>query len=190
MQNTNAYVYICIVLYIYIYIHVELAESSTSCIYRRDIYRLIVSEEKVVCGVHFFFLVVGKSLKACLVALQSINHSINWSIVAVHSFKFACIVMKLSIVVFGNFVISLFRNMFHIFIWIIKWNTVWIELQSRTTDKFSPKAFRAMSQHKTKVFFQNQNKKEIKRKLKKSQKKEVNIEKNISKMINNYANAN
>lgn len=77
MQNTNAYVYICIVLYIYIYIHVELAESSTSCIYRRDIYRLIVSEEKVVCGVHFFFLVVGKSLKACLVALQSINHSIN-----------------------------------------------------------------------------------------------------------------
>lgn len=73
MQNTNAYVYICIVLYIYIYIHVELAELQARAVYIEEIYRLIVSEEKVVCGV----FLIGKSLKACFVALQSINQSIN-----------------------------------------------------------------------------------------------------------------
>lgn len=37
------------------------------------------SEEKVVCGVFFVVVIVVKSLKACLVALQSINQSINES---------------------------------------------------------------------------------------------------------------
>lgn len=66
-------IYMYCIIYIYIYIHVELAELQARSVYIEEIYRLIVSEEKVVCGV----FLIGKSLKACLVALQSINQSIN-----------------------------------------------------------------------------------------------------------------